>query len=189
MAVYFTLAVDCGQNEQAAIDVAARFDGFKFNIIADQTDKQETISCTSSAYNCRKYWNEKERENQDLPDWMMACVVQEINQGGKRYDLVTQPNLEAVRKHLYGRMLGEPDGLPPVTGYRSAKFGVESQDFLGDEDWPAQLEKFLTADEPGKYYEGLIFEESLLTNHKLREHLSVFSPGYLWWDCFPKRYF
>lgn len=187
MAVYFTLAVDCADNQSAAEKIAQRFADYQIELAID--GKVESIACRSSAYNSRKYWNERERSDTSLPDWNLVCVVQQIGYGSGRQDLMSEQNLRSVRTDLYGRLAGTNCDLAPAQGFRSAQFGEERQDFLGDEDWLKTLGKFLLYRKPQKYFEGLIVDKQLVHNPSLRGHLSPFSPGYLWWDCFPKKYY
>ena len=187
MAVFFTLAVDCANNQSAADEIATRFSDHKIEL--DVGGKAEWIKCTSHSYSARNNWNQAERENLQRPNWQLACVTQEVYLGGPRSDLVSEPNLRLIRDNLYDRLAGVNTSLAPATGFRAARFGVEAQDDLGDDDWLRSLGQFLLFREPQKYYEGLIVQESLIWNPSLRKHLSDFSPGYLWWDCFPDKYY
>ena len=187
MAVYFTLAIDCADNKIAAEQIAQRFSDYQIELSVD--GKVEFVECGSESYNARRYWNERERLDPQLPDWNMVCVTQQIGYGSGRQDLMSEENLRAVRNDLYGRMAGTNCDLPAATGFRSAQFGVERQDFLGDEDWLKTLGAFLLTRKPGKYFEGLILSETIVRNPSLRKHLTEFSPGFLWWDCFPDRYY
>lgn len=186
MAIYFTLAVDCADNKAAAHDIASRFDGYEMKLCID--GKTERVACTSEAYSASQYWGQKNLKSPS-PDWMIVTVTQPIFIGGSRDDLLTQPNLELVRNDLYDRLAGRTGDLQPSTGYRAARFGVESQDFLGDDDWLKTLGRFLLFEKPQRYFEGLILDATLVRNPSLRQHLVEFSPGYLWWDCFPERYY
>ena len=187
MAVYFTLAVDCADNQSAADEIATRFSDHEIELNID--GNSELIKCTALSYTARKYWNKAERENLQLPSWHLACVTQEVYLGGPREDLCSEANLRLIRNNLYDRLAGINTSLAPATGFRAARFGFEAQDSLGGDNWLQWLGQFLLFREPKKYYEGLILQESLVRNPSLRKHLSKFSPGYLWWDCFPKRFY
>ena len=186
MAVFFTLAIHCGQNDRAANEIAARFHDFTFDIVDD--GKKEFIDCDSSAYRARQCWSEPAGSDLELQDWAMVCVNQEVGLGCARTRLVSQSNLQQIRNQLYARLRGS-DNLSPACGFDYAHFGYESQDFLGDDDWPEIIGRFLKVDEPARGFEGIIICEPLVTNPRLRAHLDVFTPGYLWWDCHPEKYY
>lgn len=184
MAVYFTLAVDCNQNEQAAKEISERFQDFAITI-PETIDSSLSLTCSPDYYRASKYWTDG-AEPKDHQDWWLVCVVQPIFLGSIHRDLVNEQNLRSIREQLYGRLRGRPN--EPAVSYRSARFGVESQDFLGDDRWLESLQQFLSNDEPSKYFEGLIVQQSLVENDSLRSHLEEFSPGYVWWNQFPKNY-
>lgn len=183
MAVYYTLAIDCDQNEAAAASIAARFNDFECCIPVD--DSEVVISCTAEAYRCRRCWGKNAPQQ---PDWMMITVSQPVYRGGPHADLVSAQNLISIRTALYSRLQGgiDRDGTtawPPAGGFRSAMFGEERQDFLGMYDWPESLERCLSAEKPPQHFEGLIIDESMAINRPIHPHLVPFSPAYLWWDA------
>ena len=171
MAIFYTLAIDCDQDDAVASRIADHFDQFQFSVNAD--GDETVISCAAEAWRSRRCWGQQAPQ---LQDWMMVTITQPVYHGGPRQELVNAETLMEIRNALYAR-------LKEQSGYRTAIFGEERQDILGMYDWLESLENFLSADDPLRYFEGLIVEKSLAVNRPIRKHLVEFRQGYLWWNA------
>ena len=127
MAIFYTLAIDCGQDDAVASRIADHFGQFQFPVNAD--GDETVISCAAEAWRSRRCWGQQAPQ---LPDWMMVTNTQPVYDGGPRTDLVNAETLMDVRNALYAR-------LREQSGYRTAVFGEEHQDFLGMYDWLGSL--------------------------------------------------
>lgn len=110
MAIYFNLAIDCGEDEESADAALQHFEGFFINL-----SELPPAEC--------EVWKAKVRERWFVGVWPkgMGYATLPIS----RPELMQAPNLKIIRVALNERLLA-------LTGYRRARFGDEAWDFFVD---------------------------------------------------------
>ncbi len=167
MAILYTQAFDCDQNEPGARKIAQEFDGFEVDL-ADAG--LNSIACEVSCYQARKFWLPHLR-TANAADWWMVCInFPRLEQPATEKGLHVSEVMQDIRSKIY-------DKVKQVDGFRSAMFNCEAQDDLGDDDWITRLEKILSGEQP--QFSGLILEKSLTVGRPIEPDVTAFSPGYL----------
>ena len=179
MAVYFNLAIDCDQDEISARGFARHFHEF---VIA--TERFGELKCKSEHTLPRFYWGNRGTPPDDncAGDWHKVCVSPDgmSMPVGNRRGILDEQNTNHVRNELYQhlkRALGFGHKL------RSALFGWEAQDYVGETDW---LDELTAMNETGKLprgTEGLILSSYLVKSESVKARLDRFAGGYLWWNA------
>ena len=179
MAVYFNLAIDCNQDEDSAKEFARHFHEF---IIT--TDRFGELKCESEHTLPRFYWGNRGTPSGDTDagDWHKVCVSPDgmSMPVGNRRDILDEQNMNHVRNELYQHL---QRGLDFGHQFRSAFFGWEAQDYIGENDW---LDKLASMNQTGKMprgTEGLILSSQLVENESVKAHLDRFADGYFWWNA------
>ena len=85
-----------------------------------------------------------------------------------------------VRTELYRRLR---HGIDLGHQFRSAAFGYEFQDVLGESDWMDRLESTMETGELPVSMEGLILRADLVKNKSVKIQLERFADSYLWWNA------
>ena len=168
MAIYYNLAIDCDQNEDLAKKIAAKYHGFSIS-----TEQYGDIVCDSEHIYPKCYWGYPHKPS-DAGDWHIVCISPRV---GKHSE--TDKSMAIIRDALYQHLA---DPVNELTGYRSALYGCEAQDYLGDEDWLGDLNQLNESAVLSRPQHGLIVAQSLVTNDALRKQLEPFSSGYLWFN-------
>ena len=69
MAVYFTLAIDCDQDENSAREFVRHFHEFTI-----ATDRFGELKCDSQYMHPRSYWVSRGKTAKHIGDWHKVCV-------------------------------------------------------------------------------------------------------------------
>ena len=85
-----------------------------------------------------------------------------------------------ARNELY---LHLQHGLQLGHQFRSALFGWEAQDYIGETDWLDKLESMNQTGKLPKGTEGLILNSDMVRNESVKIQLERFAEGYLWWNA------
>ena len=186
MAVYFNLAIDCDQDENSAKELTRIFHEFKI-----PTERFGELTCRSEHIPPKRYWGftwHKQRGKLGPPseyagDWHKVCVSpSEMSMSFKpEYrGILDEPNMNHVRNELYERL---KYGLSLGHQFRSAAFGCEFQDLLGEIEWLDDLEAINQTGKLPRYTEGLILNADWVKNDSAKDQLEHFADGYLWWNA------
>lgn len=177
MAVYCNLAIDCDQDEKSAKELARIFQEFTIT-----TERFGELTCRSEHTLPRCYWGNGGKPSTYAADWHKVCV--HPNGMGMHYPeqrgILDEQNMNYVRKELYLRL---QHGLDLGHKFRSAAFGWEVQDTLGEPDWLECLESAMQTGDLPRYMEGLILSAELVTSESVKIQLEHFADGYLWWNA------
>jgi len=174
MAVYFNLAIDCDQDKTSA-EGFARF----FNDFVVATDRFGDLKCQSEHTLPTRWWGNGAPS--DAGDWHRVCVSPaEMSMRSELLGILDQQNMNHVRNVLYQQL---QRGLDLGYQFRSAGFGCEIQDTLGDSDWMEELESMNQTGKLHDFFSGLILNSNLVTGESLRNQLELFAEGYLWWNA------
>ena len=99
---------------------------------------------------------------------------------GETPSVLDEQNMNHVRKELYQHL---QRGLELGHQFRSAFFGVEAQDQIGETDWLEEIKSMNQTSKLRRYMEGLIFNAEVIENESLKIQLERFADGYLWWNA------
>ena len=176
MAVLFNLAIDCDQNADLAAELARAFDGFEIT-----TSDFGDIVCETEHTRPRCWWGNANPS--DAGDWHKVCVRPVGMQMPQQASgILGAANMSFVQMALYYglRVFTESTG---AATYRSAWFGWEAQDVLGDADWLDRLAEINRNGALPGGMDGLILAEDAVTNADARAGLVRFDDTHLWWDA------
>lgn len=178
MAVYFNLAIDCDQDKKSAEELARIFHEFKIT-----TERFGVLTCDSEHTLPLYYWGNCGTPSTYAADWHKVCVHpngMSMAVSPAQRGILDEQNMNHVRTELYRRL---QHGLNLGHQFRSAAFGWEFQDVLGESDWLECLESMNQTGELPRYKEGLILSADLVKNESVKVQLEHFADGYLWWNA------
>lgn len=162
MAVLYTLGFDCDQDEVAAREIAAAFNGFQVDLSEFGLGK---IDCDVKCRRAIAGW------------WTVGVVVNRFRELVVENGLNVADMMLKARAEVYVK-------AKHMSGYRSALFGCESHDDMCEDDWLITLEKTLSGEIP--FYSGLILKKSLTTGRPIEADVVDFSPGYVMYEPEPE---
>ena len=180
MAVYFNLAIDCDQDAKSAEELARMFSDFKIT-----TEQFGVLACNSEHTLPRFYWGNRGTPavDTDAANWHKVCVHpngMSMPAGPVQRDILDEKNMNYVRKELYRRLR---HGIDLGHQFRSAAFGCEFQDVLGESDWMERVESTMETGKLPVGMEGLILRAELVKNESVKIQLEHFADSYLWWNA------
>ncbi len=162
MAVYTNLAVDCGDDACVAEELRRVFSKLEL-----QSSTLGSVSCDVEHIKPNRHWCQPDKFSDDAGDWHTLCVSPRGLGNSPSPSLIDE-----LRPQLY-----EP--LKNGLKFRSAWFGWEGQDAVGESDWLAIIEQMnRTGELPNM--PGLILNENIVLNSDLKSKLNPFSDGFLW---------
>ncbi|MEO1526288.1 MAG: hypothetical protein AAFX06_12685 [Planctomycetota bacterium] len=167
MAVYMNLAVDCADEPSTAESLVRVFSRLRL-----RTGRFGETGCEVEHIRPLHTWGRPDRESEDGAPWHTVCISPSEIGNGLPLD---RELVDELRPQLY-----EPlrDGFR----FRSAWFGWEAQDVLGESDWLTTLDETVAyGQSPG--LPGLIVAERIFKEVEL-ENWKPFCPGFLW--CEPE---
>ena len=163
MAVYTNLAIDCDQDGETASYLASVYQGVEFTV-----EPFGRIRPSVEHIHPGRHWGHPDKESPDAGSWHTVCVSPAE---------IVNATLDAQQRARFLHHLYAPLREPGLQ-FRSAWFGWEAQDALGEADWTDLLSQMHhTARLPEM--PGLILAEATVENPDLRIQLSVFCPHYL----------
>lgn len=170
MALLYTQAFDCDQNEVAAKQIASDFDGFKIDLSEIELGE---IYCDITCYRAQKTWGQQ-LQTDDAQDWWMVSIeFPRLQQPGAEEELHVRSTMLKIRSKIYNK-------VKQTSGYRAAMFGCEAQDDLGDDEWLKRLDKILSGEQPE--FSGLILKQSLTDGRQIEPDVIDFASGYVLYD-------
>jgi len=179
MAVYFNLAIDCDQDGNSAKEFARHFHEFTIT-----TERFGELKCDSEHTHPRFYWGNRGTPSDDTyaGDWHKVCVSPKgmSMPVGNTPGILDEQNMNHVRNELYQHL---QRGVELGNQFRSAFFGWEAQDYIGETDWLEQLESINQTGKLPRGAEGLILSSNLIKNESVKTQLEFFAEGYLWWNA------
>lgn len=210
MAVLYTLGFDCDQDEVAAREIAAAFNGLEFDF--SQLGQANTVSGIevflselgqeNNRRGLEMFLSELGQANNrrgaevflsDLGQGKFDCKVEVASSLGEWWTVcVDFPRLAWLCNVLQRNALGTYQKIQSLiynrvkqmSGYRSAMFGCEAHSDLSEVDWLTELDQILSGKKP--HFAGLILKKSLTTGRQIETDVVDFSPGYVLYEPEPE---